>query len=418
MRYAPSPAHFVWAAIIAIGLLLVILALPVLQITRQPEDDTSALQRQRVVIFIIDTSGYFDAHGAHVQSIISRRCSTCMVRQVNLHGDIGIPSILQALQHVQEVSRTFDDATTVLVNISLGTYTYDRVLHAMIRALEAQKRLVIASAGNDNTTRPFYPAAFEEVLGICSSTRYRKTKTPYSNFGAWVSLCAPGLQYVTRPWQPGALAQGTSFSSPMVTGVLGQLFLDAPCASTRIGVRALLRTADPIASAGPLAHIGVLNPRAAAHYLRTLHGCQAAESFTQRALYRMRRFGTDAVTSLGLIAYALVSIFALPFLFAFVLEHIERRVAQRRQRIIQLAYTGSPDYRRERLLRFKRRLQRTGNVRRRHQDEVVALVQALHQYGEPCWWCDRPATAPPADLLPEAEIAICSRCGTVPYVRY
>jgi hypothetical protein len=359
----------------------------------------------------VDTSDYFDAHGIYVQSVIRQHCPACDVRQVNLHGDVSIPAILEALQHIDDLSRDFDDTTTVLLNLSLGTYTYDRVLHALVRALDAQGMTILASAGNDNTSNPFYPAAFKEVLGICSSTRYTKTKAAYSNFGSWVSLCAPGLHYVTRPLQQGSLASGTSFASPMVAGVLGQLLLDAPCASPSQGTKALLRTATPPTDSRQHLGAGLLNPDAAAHYLHTLYACQGSGGFLQRLLTRAQRFGSGVLTYLGLLVYFLLSVFAFPFLLAFVIEVCQRRAARRQQQVIQLAYTGSPAYRRQRLLACKQRCQRTGRVRQGDQAELVALLHALHVHGEPCWWCDRPEVTPPNEPVLTAVTGMCSRCG-------
>ena len=181
------------------------------------------------------------------------------IHLVNLHGDLSILALVHALDYVQAVHQTHAATTTSLVNLSLGTYIYDEALHASVRALDTTGIPIIASAGNDNTSKPFYPAAFPEVLGVCSSTRHTRVKAAYSNFGPWVSLCAPGLQYVTRPLQPGDIASGTSFASPMVAGALGQLLLDAPCASPRAGLRALRRTADPPAENQPALGAGILN---------------------------------------------------------------------------------------------------------------------------------------------------------------
>jgi hypothetical protein len=374
------------------------------------ENSVISLSRQRVVIFLVDTSDYFDAHGLYVQSVIRQYCPACDVRQVNLHGDVSIPAMLEALHRVRAMSRDFDEATTVLLNLSLGTYTYDRVLHDLVRTLEAQGVTIIASAGNDNVSKPFYPAAFKEVLGVCSSTRYTKTKAAYSNFGEWVSLCAPGLHYVTRPLQQGGLASGTSFASPMVAGVLGQLLLQAPCASPQSGREALLRTADPLADPQHLG-IGLLNPDAAAHYLRALYACDASEGFWQPLVSRVHRFATGMLTYLGLFVYFLFSIFAFPFLLAFVIETVQRRAARRQQHAIQLAYTGSPDYRRQRLLACKQHWQRTGRIRQRDRAEFVALLHALHVHSEPCWWCDKPEEEPPCVSIRTEEPDTCSRCG-------
>ena len=117
------------------------------------------------------------------------------------------------------------------------------------------------------------------------------------------------------------------------------------------------------------------------------------------------------LTYLGLLVYFLLSVFALPFLLAFVIEAFQRRAARRQQQARQLAYTGSPTYRRQRLLACKQRCQRTGRVRQRDQAELVALLHAVHVHGEPCWWCDRPEGEPLYEPVLTEETGMCSRCG-------
>jgi hypothetical protein len=368
--------------------------------------------RQRVVIFIIDTSDYFDTHGAYVQSVVQQQCAACAIELVNLHGDLSILGIVHALDYVRAVHQMQAAATTSLVNLSLGTYTYDDTLHASVRALDTTGISIIASAGNDNTSKPFYPAAFPEVLGVCSSTRHTRVKAAYSNFGPWVSLCAPGLQYVTRPLQHGDIASGTSFASPMVAGTLGQLLLDAPCASPRAGLRALRRTADPPAENQPALGAGILNSTTASQYLRSLYTCQSPPGMWQRLLARVQRLGTGVVTYVGLVVYFFVSIFAVPFLLAFVIDKLEQRAARRQEEAIQRAYAGSRDYRQQRLLVLKHAFVRTHKVRRRERAELAALLHALHLYGEPCWWCGAATTEPCGDGWHTADaLQQCRRCG-------
>jgi Subtilase family len=368
--------------------------------------------RQRVVIFIIDTSDYFDAHGAYVQSVVQQQCAACAIELVNLHGDLSILGIIHALDYVRAVHQTHTAATTSLVNLSLGTYIYDDALHASVRTLDTTGIPIIASAGNDNTSKPFYPAAFPEVLGVCSSTRHTRVKAAYSNFGPWVSLCAPGLQYVTRPLQLGDIASGTSFASPMVAGALGQLLLDAPCASPRAGLRALQRTADPPAEHQPELGAGILNATTAGQYLRSLYTCPSPPAMWQRLLARIQRLGTGVATYVGLVVYFFISIFAVPFLLAFVIDKLEQRAARRQEEAIQRAYAGSPDYRQQRLLALQHAFVRTHKVRRRERAELAALLQALHLYGEPCWWCGAAATEPAVDGWHTTDaLPQCSRCG-------
>jgi hypothetical protein len=368
--------------------------------------------RQRVVIFIIDTADYFDTHGTYVQSVVQQQCAACAMQLVNLHGDLSILGIVHALDYVRAVHQTHAATTTSLVNLSLGTYIYDDVLHASVRALDMMGIPIIASAGNDNTSRPFYPAAFPEVLGVCSSTRHSRVKAAYSNFGPWVSLCAPGLQYVTRPLQHGDIASGTSFASPMVAGTLGQLLLDAPCASPRAGLRALRRTADPPAEHQQELSAGLLNSTAASQYLHSLYSCQSPPGMWQRLLARMQRLGTGVATYVGLVIYFFISIFAVPFLLAFGIDKLEQRAARCQEEASQRAYAGSPDYRQQRLLALKHAFVRTQKIRRRERAELAALLHALHLYGEPCWWCGAAAIEACVDAWNTIDTPPqCSRCG-------
>ena len=370
-----------------------------------------AITRQQVVIFVLDTQDAFDAHGAQVRSVIQRQCPLCTTQPINLHGDLSSRNIVQALLHVDDLSRQYDAATTLLVNVSLGSYAYDEILHTQVRRMRDGGVIFIAAAGNDDRDDPFYPAALPEVVGVCSSTRHSREKAAYSNYGPWISLCAPGWQFVRSPLQMG-MASGTSFASPIVAGVLGQLLLDTPCATSRTGLQALTRTAEPVAGSDRDLGAGILNPDAARHYMTTLHACDSADEPARRLVAGLRRFGAGVVTYAGLIVYFFVSVFAVPFLLAYTIERGQRRIARRQHEAVQLAFEGSSEHRRERLLALRRRFEQKGRVRRRDHPELMALLQALYRCGEPCWWCDRPATEPAleGDFLEAAPL--CQRCGS------
>ena len=142
-----------------------------------------------------------------------------------------------------------------------------------------------------------------------------------------------------------------------------------------------------------------------------LYPCQASDGFLQRLLTWVRHFGTGMLTYVGLIVYFILSVFALPFLLAFIIDIQQRRMARRQQDAIQLAYSGSPTYRYQRLVAIKQRWQRTRRLRRYHQAELVAILHALHVHGEPCWWCDSREVEPTCTALLTAENSVCSRCG-------
>ncbi len=132
----------------------------------------------------------------------------------------------------------------------------------------------------------------------------------------------------------------------------------------------------------------------------------------QRRLARMQRLGTGVATYVGLVVYFFVSIFAVPFLLAFVIAKLEQRAARRRAEVIQRAYAGSPDYRQQRLLALKHAFVRTNKIRRRERAELIALLHALHLYGEPCWWCGVATIEPCVDGWNTTDaLQQCSRCG-------
>lgn len=371
-----------------------------------------AALRQQVMIVLVDTSDAFDHHGDAVQEVVRQQCDACRVELVNLHGDLSQASLVDALERVLRLAQGQSPATTVLVNVSLGSYAYDALLHARVRALDSAGILVIAAVGNDHTQAPFYPAAFPEAFGVCSITRYTRAKAAYSNFGPWVSLCAPGLQYVARPAQPGELVSGTSFASPMVAGALGHLLLDTPCASPRAGLRALRRTADPAPEGQVGLGAGLLNATKAQEYLQRLYPCQAPSGAWPRLRTRLERLGTGAALYLGLLVYFFVSIFALPFGLAFGLNVLERRAAHRHWQAFQRAYEGSPAYRQARLQALRAVYARRQRLRPHEQAEAAVLLHAVYLAGESCLWCGREARTPvETGWSLVATYPACSRCG-------
>ena len=91
--------------------------------------------------------------------------------------------------------------------------------------------IVIFAAGNDASELIEYPAADEHVVSV-AATSYLGTPSYYTNFGKWVSMCAPGGDqgmdanyggiYSTVVAQDGSSAygsmQGTSMACPHVSG--------------------------------------------------------------------------------------------------------------------------------------------------------------------------------------------------------
>jgi subtilisin family serine protease len=129
-----------------------------------------------------------------------------------------------------------------LVNASFGGYTHgDRPPLALETFLSNRdpESVIVAAAGNNNSDRPFWPAAFKHVIavGAVDTTNGTLARASFSNFGEWVDCCAPGVEikstYVNGEWrldQPGesgvehlngwACWSGTSFAAPHVAAAI------------------------------------------------------------------------------------------------------------------------------------------------------------------------------------------------------
>ncbi len=103
-----------------------------------------------------------------------------------------------------------------VMSLSWGTETESRFLEDAMAYAEANNLLVVASAGNEPTGKPVYPAAYSSVLGV-GAEKPDGSLWEKSNFGDFVSLSAPGFAHMPVGYQgePGAYA-GTSIATAFV----------------------------------------------------------------------------------------------------------------------------------------------------------------------------------------------------------
>ncbi|PCJ84392.1 MAG: hypothetical protein COA57_09335 [Flavobacteriales bacterium] len=78
--------------------------------------------------------------------------------------------------------------------------------------------LVVASSGNDANEVKLFPAAYNYVMAV-SSTTSSDQLSGFSSYGTWVDLCAPGTSiYSTVNADGYGFSSGTSMSSPVAAG--------------------------------------------------------------------------------------------------------------------------------------------------------------------------------------------------------
>lgn len=105
-----------------------------------------------------------------------------------------------------------------VINMSFGmSQSYSSIKTALAYAAN-NNVVVVASAGNQNSSTPQFPASAGGVIGVAavSST---DAKASFSNYGTAVYVDAPGVNIISSyPNGRYAMVSGTSFSAPIVAG--------------------------------------------------------------------------------------------------------------------------------------------------------------------------------------------------------
>ncbi len=113
-------------------------------------------------------------------------------------------------------------AQVINISIELGDAT-PRLKDAVDYAW-SHGAVIVAAAGNDGSSAPVYPAAFDSCLGV-TAVRENGDLAPLANYGDWVDLAAPGFDICTTlPGNTFGLKHGTSFAAAYVSGLAALLF--------------------------------------------------------------------------------------------------------------------------------------------------------------------------------------------------
>jgi subtilisin family serine protease len=128
-------------------------------------------------------------HGTFVTGVVAQVAPGAEVLAVKALDSSGVTDDLTAAQCVQ---RALDEGCQVL-NLSFGGYTHDDQGLVALEAVlpRTEEVAVVAAAGNDSTSRRFFPAAAKGVVSV-GAVGVRRQRTSFTNTGDWVRACAEG----------------------------------------------------------------------------------------------------------------------------------------------------------------------------------------------------------------------------------
>lgn len=227
-------------------------------------------------------------HGTHVAGIIAGEMDNysggagiapkTKIMPLNVFEEDGAyaSDVIEAIYHAVD-----NDAD--IINMSLGSYDYSWFYQEAIDYAHAAGLVIVAAAGNEDTDEPGYPASYEHVVSVASTTP-GDYPSGFSNYGSTIDVSAPGSYiYSTLPYDTYGEMSGTSMASPVVAGIAALIKANEPNLTGDQIVKRLIETADDLGEKGKDDYYGYGRVNAAKAVNTVTYGPLVVDTFTDQS---------------------------------------------------------------------------------------------------------------------------------------
>src|ERR1041385_2223748 len=188
---------------------------------------------------ILDSSLAEFGHGTMTAGIVHLIAPTAKImplKAFRADGSSNLSDIIRAIYYAAD-----HGANVISMSFSIGQPSPG--LQAAVQYALSKNVILVAASGNDGLKTLVYPASYNSVIGVGSSTN-TDIRSAFSNFGSGVvNFAAPGEGVVTTfPGGNYAAGWGTSFSAPMVAGSAALVLQARPSSKPGDVLNALSKT--------------------------------------------------------------------------------------------------------------------------------------------------------------------------------
>lgn len=162
-----------------------------------------------------DGDGLIDegaGHGTHVAGIVNLVAPEAQIMPLRVLDSEGRGNDYVLAEAVQFAVQN----GAQVINLSLGMPAQSELMEEVIAEATAAGVLVVAAAGNLDSSSEQYPASNPQVIAV-TSVGPTAAKSYFANYGEWVDIAAPG-ESITSTFPVDGYAQwsGTSMATPFV----------------------------------------------------------------------------------------------------------------------------------------------------------------------------------------------------------